>query len=215
MSSETWTLPEALRAYVVDHSPREDAFLKNLKDAAMAADIPQIWIAPEQATLMQIVLRLSGARDVIEVGTLCGYSAIIMARALLADGLVKTIEINPKHADFAEEWIANSDVAKKVEVRLGPAADVLSGMAPNCADAIFIDADKESYPLYLEQATRLLRRGGILMVDNAFRGGGVVEESGDQQVRAIQQCNDAIAAGDDFQAVIVPIADGLWLGVKE
>jgi predicted O-methyltransferase YrrM len=215
MSTETWSMTELLRAYVLEHSPTEDQFLKDLKDAAIALDIPQIWISPEQAVLMRIVLRLSGARDVVEVGTLGGYSAINMARALPGQGRLKTIEIDPKHAAFAEEWIKRSDVAGKIEVRLGAAAEVLEGMAPDSADAMFIDADKEGYPLYLEHAARLLRSGGILMVDNAFRGGAVLEESGEPDVRAIQQCNNAIAASADFEAVIVPIGDGLWLGVRE
>ncbi|MFG0252823.1 MAG: O-methyltransferase [Phycisphaerales bacterium JB038] len=215
MSSETWTMEEALRSYLIERSPREDAFLKDLKDAALAADIPGIWISPEQAALMRIILHLSGARRVVEVGTLCGYGAINMARGLPDDGLVKTIEVNPKHADFAEEWIARSDVAGKIEVRLGLAAEVLGGMAPESADAIFIDADKESYPLYLEEARRLLRPGGIVMADNAFMGGRVLEESGDADVLGMQQCNDALGHAPDFEAVIVPIGDGMWLGVKE
>jgi predicted O-methyltransferase YrrM len=97
--------------YIAEHTTAEDAFLKQLKEAAAAAGIPAIWIAPEQASFMRILLKVAKARDVVEVGTLAGYSAISMARALPPEGRVRTIEIAPMHADFAEQWVARSDVA--------------------------------------------------------------------------------------------------------
>src|SRR6266850_6639635 len=105
--------------YVAEHTEREDAFLADLKRAAAAEGIPSIWVAPEQASFMQILLRLTRAREVVEVGTLAGYSAIAMARALPEDGRVRTIELEKKHADFAERWVAKSDVKGKVEVHRG------------------------------------------------------------------------------------------------
>src|SRR2546427_11145171 len=105
--------------YIAEHTTREDAFLADLKRAASAEGIPSIWIAPEQASFMQILLKLARAREVVEVGTLAGYSAIAMARALPPNGRLHTIEIVPKYAEFAKRWVARSDVAGRIEVALG------------------------------------------------------------------------------------------------
>lgn len=214
--SETSTLVTAAHfAYVAERTTREDAFLADLKRAATEEGIPSIWIAPEQASFMQILLRAVRSRSVVEVGTLAGYSAIAMARALPADGMVRTIEIEPKHADFARRWVARSDVAGKVEVNLGSGHDVLTTFESGSADAAFLDADKKSYPAYLDQATRILRPGGLVMVDNAFAFGELFSETPrDGEVQAVRSFNDHMAERNDFTSVIVPIGDGLWVGVK-
>jgi caffeoyl-CoA O-methyltransferase len=204
--------------YLAARTRRDDAFLSDLKSAAHAAGIRPIWIAPEQASLMQILLRATGAREVIEVGTLAGYSAIQMARALPADaqgGRVRTIELDPKHVQFARAWIAKSDVKEKVQVIEGRGADVLPTFASNSADAAFLDADKKSYPVYLEQALRIVRTGGLVLVDNAFAFGQLFEEKPtDSEATAVQAFNEIMAREKCLQSVIVPIGDGLWVGVK-
>ncbi len=202
--------------YVAEHTRREDPFLADLKRAARAAGIPDIWIAPEQASLIQILLELARAREVVEVGTLAGVSAITMARALPADGRVRTIEIDPARADFAERWIARSDVAGKVEVHRGAGAEVLPRFAAGSADAALLDADKKSYPLYLEQCLRILRPGGLVMADNAFAFGQLLDPAfTDREVPAIRAFNDLMARTAGLHSVIVPLGDGLWVGVKE
>jgi predicted O-methyltransferase YrrM len=213
--SETSTLVTAAHFdYVRAHTAPEDPFLANLKLAARAALIPPIWIAPEQASFMQILLRLARAREVVEVGTLAGYSAIAMARALPPEGRVRTIEISPKHASFAREWIARSDVATRIEVILGAAADVLPRFEAGSADAAFLDADKASYPLYLEHALKIVRRGGLILVDNAFAFGQLLDEHPtDREVAAVRAFNDHMARCERLDPVIVPIGDGLWVAV--
>src|SRR5438105_77092 len=139
MSDQSTLVTEQHFRYVAEHTAREDAFLLELKDAARAAGIPSIWVAPEQASFMQILLRLGRARDVVEVGTLAGYSAIVMARALPQGGHVHTIEIEPKHAAFAEHWIARSDVADRITVHRGGGMDVLPRFGDHSADALFLD----------------------------------------------------------------------------
>ena len=135
--SDTSTLVSAEHfRYVAERTTREDEFLSNLKRAASAEGIPSIWIAPEQASFMQILLRLARAREVVEVGTLAGYSAIAMARALPPEGRVRTIELEKKHADFAERWVAKSEVAGRVQVHRGAGMDVLPGFASDSADAL-------------------------------------------------------------------------------
>lgn len=201
--------------YIADRTPAEDEFLRDLKRAAVAAGIPSIWIAPEQASFMQILLRLARAREVVEVGTLAGYSAIAMARALPDDGRVRTIELEKKHADFAERWVAKSDVAGRVVVHRGPGMDVLPGFATDSADAAFLDADKASYPKYLTECLRIVRRGGLIMVDNAFAFGELFAETpSDREVGAVRAFNDHMAKVADLQSVIVPLGDGLWVGVR-
>src|SRR5439155_2474850 len=125
MSEESTLVTEQHFRYVAEHTAREDAFLAQLKDAARAAGIPSIWIAPEQASFMQILLRLRQAREVIEVGTLAGYSAIAMARALPLGGRLHTIELEPKHAAFATEWIARSDVSDRITLHRGAGMEVM------------------------------------------------------------------------------------------
>ncbi len=214
MSDQSRPVTARHLAYLADHTRSEDSFLSELKSAAEQAGIPQIWIAPEQASFMQIMLRACGARQVVEVGTLAGYSAISMARALPADGRVRTVELEPLHAEFARDWIARSDVAGRVEVHQGDAREVLAGFESGTADACFIDADKEGYAVYLEQCLRILRPGGLVMVDNAFGFGRLFEPGAEGTVRAILDFNDAMAARTDVQSIIVPLGDGCWVGVK-
>ena len=214
MESSTRVTDEHFR-YIASRTTPEDAFLSDLKKAAAAEGIPSIWIAPEQASFMQILLRAAGARQVVEVGTLAGYSAIAMARALPQDGKVRTIEIEPRHADFARRWVARSDVAGKVEVLLGGGMDVLPGLAADSADAAFLDADKSSYALYLAEALRIVRRGGLIMVDNAFAFGQLLDPAAtDREVPAVRAFNELMAKTAALQSVIVPIGDGLWVGVR-
>ena len=201
--------------YVAQRTVPEDAFLKELKSAARHAGIPAIWIGAAQASFLQILLRLRAARDVVEVGTLAGYSAIVMARALPEDGTLRTIELLDKHAAFAEEWISRSDVAGRVQVLRGPGAQVLATLADASADAAFLDADKGGYPVYLEQCMRILRPGGLMMVDNAFAFGQLFEETPtDREVAAVRAFNDIMAKQKGLQSIIVPIGDGCWVGVK-
>jgi predicted O-methyltransferase YrrM len=215
MSETSSLVTEAHFRYVAERTVREDAFLADLKRTAVAEGIPSIWIAPEQASFMQILLRLARAREVVEVGTLAGYSAIAMARALPPDGHVRTIELERKHADFAERWVAKSDVAGRVVVHRGAGMDVLPGFATDSADAAFLDADKASYPKYLAECLRIVRRGGLIMVDNAFAFGQLLADTpSDREVGAMRAFNDHMARVEALQSVIVPLGDGLWVGVR-
>ncbi len=202
--------------YVAERTRGDDDFLLDLKKAAAAEGIPPIQISPAQASLMQIVLKLMGAKQVVEVGCLAGYSAIWMARALPPGGLVRTIEISPKHAEFARAWVAKSDVADKVEVLVGAGTDVLKTMSPDSADAAFLDADKDSYPAYLDECMRIVRKGGAIMADNAFAFGQLLESNPtDREVEGVRRFNDYMAAKPGIHGVIVPVGDGCWVGVRE
>jgi O-methyltransferase len=201
--------------YVAAHTVQEDDFLRDLKREAKAAGIPPIWISPEQGSFVQILLKLVAARDVVEVGTLAGYSAIVMARALPEGGRVRTIEINQRYADFAQRWIEKSDVAGRVTVHRGAGMDILPTLTADSADAVFIDADKAGYALYVQESLRIVRRGGLIMVDNAFAFGQLLDEQPtDPEVSILRAFNESMAQIKALQSIIVPIGDGLWVAVK-
>jgi predicted O-methyltransferase YrrM len=202
-------------AYLAQRTAGDDAFLRELKRAALAAGLPEIWIAPEQASFLQIALAAAGAKRVVEVGTLAGSTAIALARALPPGGRVDTCEIEPRHAAFARDWIARSDVRERITVHLGDAQETLARFADGSLDAILIDADKEGYAGYLRHALRLLRRGGLFFADNAFAFGQLLAASPtDKDVATIRAFNDLVARTGELQAVIVPLGDGCWFGVR-
>jgi predicted O-methyltransferase YrrM len=214
MSETSTVLTSEYFQYVAERTTAQDSFLSELKAAATAAGIPSIWIAPEQASFMQILLRGIRAREVVEIGTLAGYSAISMARALPPEGRVRTIELDPARVKFARSWAARSDAAGKIEVLEGAGVEVLATLASDSADAAFIDADKPNYPRYLKEALRIVRRGGLIMADNAFAFGRLFEQDVDDDVKAVRAFNDLMARTRELQSVIVPIGDGLWVGVR-
>ncbi len=199
--------------YLAARTIQEDDFLRDLKAEARRHGIPPIWIAPEQGSFIQIMLKIARAKEVIEIGTLAGYSAIWMARALPSDGHVRTIEKSPVHADFAERWIAKSDAARRVKVFRGSGEEILPSFAADSADAAFIDADKASYPIYLRESLRIVRRGGFIMADNAFGFGRLFEPS-DEGAAAMRAFNEIMAKETALRSIIVPIGDGLWIGWK-
>ena len=212
MSGSSTVVSRELYDYVALRTHPEDPFLQELKDAAKEAEIPAIWISPEQGAFMEVLLRAARPELIVEVGTLAGYSAICMARALEGDGRLISMEVSSKHAEFAREWIARSDVAGRVEVRHGRGVELLPAVPDGTVDAVFLDADKESYIHYLEEARRILRPGGLLLVDNAFAFGRLLDvECEDPSVLAIRAFNDALAGDEDFDGVMVPLGDGLWV----
>jgi predicted O-methyltransferase YrrM len=200
-----------LRARTVD----EGALLNELRAAARHEGLPSISIAPEQGAFLAILLEAVRAREVVEVGTLGGYSAIWMARGIGPQGRVRTIELDPAHAAFARRWISRSDVAGRIDVLEGDARAILPTLGEGTADAAFIDADKEGYSRYLDECVRILRPGGLVLCDNAFAFGQLFDdEPDDAGVPVIRRFNDAVAARSDLRAIIVPFGDGLWVGVK-
>lgn len=215
MSDVSTTVTEAHFRYIAERTRGEDAYLAKLKTAAEAEGIPPIWIAPEQASFLQVALKLAGARTVVEVGTLAGYSAISMARALPRGGRVDTIELEPRHADFARRWIAGSDVPDRVVVHQGAGTDVLARLASDSADACFIDADKANYPRYLDECLRIVRVGGLVMADNAFAFGHLLDQTNqDESVRHVRAFNEIMAREPRVHGIIVPLGDGCWIGVR-
>lgn len=139
-----------------------------------------------------------------------------MARALGTGGRLITIEVDEEHASFARQRVLESDVADRIELRVGRGEDLLPEIPDMSADAVLVDADKVGYRAYLEQAWRILRPGGLLMADNAFAFGQILSDGPQEaSVLAIRDFNDALAKDRRFRSIIVPIGDGLWVSVRQ
>lgn len=147
-----------------------------------AAGLPPIQVSPPQGKLLHLLAAAGGARRILEIGTLGGYSTIWLARALPPDGRLVTLELRPRHAEVARANLARAGLADRVEIRVGPATDTLSALVAEAGDPfdlVFVDADKEGYPEYLEWALRLTHPGSLLVFDNVVRGGRVLDPAPD------------------------------------
>ena len=206
---------DPLERYAADLFDREDPLLTELRAEMERRGFPLIQVPVRTGLLLRILVAATAARSVLEIGTLGGYSALWMAAALPAGGRILSLEKETERAALAREFIEVAGVEGLVEVREGVAAELLPGIGPEGGyDLVFLDADKESYTLYLEHAARLLRPGGLLLADNAFWQGRVLEEAGDPATEGIQAFNRALAASEAFLATIVPSGDGVAIGVR-
>lgn len=195
MAQEQWT---AVDRYFTGLFVPPDPVLTAALQAAADAGLPPINVAPNQGKLLAILAQSMGARSILEIGTLGGYSAIWLARALPPDGTLLTLEADPTHADVARANIARAGLADRVEVRVGRALDTLPQLATDRRapfDLVFIDADKPSYTAYLDWALKLTRRGSLIIADNIVRNGAVVDaNSDDPNVQGVRRFNAALAA---------------------
>ncbi len=192
---EQWT---AVDRYITDLLVPPDPALDAALQSSDAADLPPIHVAPNQGKLLHLLARTQGARTILEIGTLGGYSTIWLARALPPDGRLITLEVNPACAEVASVNVARAGLADLVEVRLGNALDTLPQLAAEGKgpfDLIFIDADKPSNPEYFAWALRLSRRGSLIIVDNVVRDGEVIDaDSEDLSVQGVRRFNALLAA---------------------
>jgi predicted O-methyltransferase YrrM len=194
MSQELWT---AIDSYIVDHLIETDEVLEAAQKAADEAGLPQIAVAPNQGKLLLLLVRLSGARRILELGTLAGYSAIWMARALPSDGKLVTLESEPRHAAVARANFRRAGLNGVVELREGDALESLAAMKREGIppfDLIFIDADKKRIPEYFEGVLSLSRSGTVVIVDNVIRDGTVIDgSSSDPSVLGVRRFNELLA----------------------
>ncbi|RKI10629.1 O-methyltransferase [Corallococcus sp. AB030] len=204
MSQEQWT---EVDRYITDHMVGPDAALDAALDASAQAGLPAINVAPNQGKLLMLLARMHGAKRILEVGTLGGYSTLWLARALPPEGRIITLEAVPKHAEVARENIARAGLSDVVEVRLGNAVDTLAqlekeGQAP--FDLTFIDADKVRTAEYFAWALKLSRKGSVILTDNVVRKGGVVDaDSTDANIQGMRRFYEAVAAEPRVSATAV------------
>jgi predicted O-methyltransferase YrrM len=176
-TDELWT---AIDDYIADSLSPDDPALKQALKASEAAGLPAINVAPNQGKLLMLLARAIGARRILEIGTLGGYSTIWLARGLASGGLLITLEANPKCAGVARANLAGAGLADSVEIRVGKALETLPGLADEAPfDLVFIDADKEGTPDYFEWAVKLARQDSLIIVDNVVREGAILDESGE------------------------------------
>ncbi len=204
MSKKKWT---AVDRYITDTLIPADPVLEAALTASTDAGLPPIAVAPNQGKWLMILAQAIGARSILEMGSLGGYSTIWLARALPADGRLITLEVDPKHAEVARTNIARAGFADKVEIRLGKALETLPQLAAEGLgpfDFIFIDADKGNYPGYLEWAVKLSRPGTLIIGDNVVRDGKVIDaDDPDPSVQGVRRMNEIIAADPRLTATAI------------
>jgi predicted O-methyltransferase YrrM len=219
MARESINLSAPLQAYVRSFGMREDADLAALREETANHPWAVMQISPEQGQLMALLVRLLGARKTLEVGVFTGYSAMVVAKALGPNGKVVALDVNEEFTAIARRHWAKAGVADRIELRLQPATDSLEALVAagegNTFDFAFIDADKTSYDAYYEYALQLVRRGGLIAIDNVLWEGKVIDSS-DQTVGtvAIRAINRKIHADSRVEPSMVPIGDGLTLALK-
>jgi len=195
MTEALWT---AVDQYIVDMLVPPDPVLEAALEASDAAGLPPIQVTPNQGKLLHLLARLQGARRILEIGTLGGYSTIWFARALPEDGRLITIESEPRHADVARANISHAGLTGLVDLRVGRGLEVLPQIAAEGGggfDLTFIDADKQSIPEYFRFARKLSRRGSLIIVDNVVRDGRVIDATScDPDIQGIRRFNETLAA---------------------
>lgn len=209
--SRTLDLTDALMAYVHDRVDEHPALVR-LRERTAPMPQASMQIGPDQGVLMALLVKLMSARRLLEVGTFTGYSSTVMALALPPDGTITCCDVSEEWTAIAREAWADAGVADRVDLHLGPAIETLRTLETDAFDLAFIDADKGGYDDYYTECLRLVRPGGLILLDNTLWSGRVVDGDDDEpDLVAIRAINDRIAADPAVEQVILPLADGLTL----
>ncbi|WP_449106025.1 class I SAM-dependent methyltransferase [Pseudomonas mohnii] len=216
MTARTLNLDDSLYHYLLDVSLRETPLLKRLRDETQALPMARWQVAPEQGQFLALLVKLTGARRLLEIGTFTGYSALCMAAALPDDGSMICCDIPGDYNATARRYWREAGLAERIDLRLAPALETLAELERQGQggqfDLVFIDADKANYPSYLEHALRLLRVGGLAVFDNTLWSGRVLEDNPQSaDTRAIQALNRALKDDSRVDLSMLPLGDGLTL----
>ena len=219
MSSRTIVLNDALYEYLLSVSLREPDVLCRLREETAKMPQHNMQISPEQGQFMALLVELTGARKCLEVGTFTGYSTLSLALALPEDGQIVACDISEEFTSRAKPYWQEAGVAGKIDLRLGPALETLDALIADgesgAFDFAFIDADKVNYQGYFQRALDLIRRGGLILVDNVLWSGAVVDPArDDEDTEAIRAFNQTRAGDPRISLSLVPIGDGLTLARK-
>lgn len=220
MSSRTIEMTDGLYAYLQTVGYREPEVLARLRaETKELGGAAGMQISPEQGQLMALLVKLTGTRRILEVGTFTGYSALAMALALPDDGRITACDISEDYTAIARRFWEDAGVEGKIDLRIAPALETLESLRAEGADGsydmVFIDADKGNYAAYVEQALHLLRPGGLVMVDNVLWGGSAADPTDDSPATtAIRALNASLVADERVDLCLVPIGDGLTLARK-
>ena len=211
---KSFNLSPEIHTYMVDHGTKPDANRQALiEETAKLGGISMMQIAPEQGAFMTIFARAIGAKRAIEVGTFTGYSALCLARGLPDDSQLICCDVSDEWTSIGKPFWEKAGVAHKIDLRIAPGVETLADISEDGAfDLAFIDADKTGYAAYVEELLRLLRPGGVILVDNVLWGGSVINpEAEGESVEAIRAFNDLVAADERVDTVMLSISDGLTL----
>ena len=221
MSNQSIGLSQAVQDYLIANSLRETDLQRQLRDETARAlgGSASMQIAPEQGQFMALMARLTGARLALEIGTFTGYSALAVAQAMPADGRLIACDISADWTAIGRRYWAEAGVADRIDLRLGNAVETVAALrsSPEAGqfDMAFIDADKGNYAHYYEDCLALVRRGGLIMIDNVLWGGSVADPSDSaSDTVAIRELNASLHADDRIDLSLVPIGDGLTLARK-
>ena len=218
MANDSLGLNAPLTAYLRDVGIRESPIAKRLREDTFAKiDMHRMQISPEQGAFMANLVRLVGAKRILEIGTFTGYSALWMASALPKDGEFTSCDVSREWIEFARGYWEEAGIAEKITTRIGPAVDTLNELIASGReghyDLAFIDADKENYRPYYEACLRLIRPGGVIVIDNVLWGGKVLDTEVDVDTRSIQELNAFLRDDSRIHVSMTPIGDGLTLCV--
>ncbi|WP_461832313.1 class I SAM-dependent methyltransferase [Aquifex sp.] len=207
--------PDEIEAYAEEHSSELHPLLEELIDFTHKnTELPQMLTGSVEGNFLKMLVELSGAKRVLEIGTFTGFSALMMGMGLPEDGELITIEINPEYAKMAKSFIERAPWGDKIKVIVGDAREVLEQFDKETFDFIFIDADKSSYPYYYEKCVELLKKGGIMAIDNALWEGEVLAPK-DSRSRAIARMNEMIKEDPRVDKVLLTVRDGIFLVKKK
>ena len=211
--------PDAIHRYIERVGYREPGILTRLRAETSKHPQAGMQIAAEQGALLTLLTEIIGARRCLEIGTFTGYSSLAVALALPPDGLLLCCDVSDEYTQTARRYWAEAGVADRIELRLGPAVETLEALlaagAEGTFDLAFIDADKPGYPAYWERCLRLVRRGGLIVLDNMlFHGRAVEPQPGDESGQAINAMSERIAADERVTHVLLGIADGMTIARK-
>ena len=204
---DTRTLLTQIDDYIEGLFKPQDEALESADAESQRAGLPEIHVSPNEGKLLQLLAELTGAGRILEIGTLGGYSTIFLARGMPDDGRLISLEIDERHAAIARKNIERAGLGERVEIRVGVARELLAELVERDEgpfDLIFIDADKESYPEYLDWSLRLSREGSLILGDNAIRGGSVLDPR-DATARATREFNERIARDPRLSGIVLPL----------
>ena len=219
MSNQSIGLPDELHEYLLSVSLREPDVMQRLRTETTEHPRSEMQIAPEQGQFLRFLVRLIGVRRSIEVGVFTGYSALAVAMELPPTGTLVACDVSEEYTRVAHRYWVEAGVADRIDLRIAPAEETLSALLEDGQDGTFdfsfIDADKETYDTYYEQSLKLLRPGGVIALDNMFRGGRVTDpEVEEESVRAIQRLNEKLRDDERVDLSMLPLADGVTLAMK-
>ena len=219
MSSDTIELNQSLRDYLINVSVKEPGVLKDLREETLQLDEFQMQISPEQGSFLSFLVKLINAKHTLDIGVFTGYSSLVVALQLPQNGYVTACDTNEEWTEIAQKYWKEAKVEDKIDLHIAPAVETLDKLISNGNEGLydfsFIDADKINYKHYFEQSLTLVRKGGVIAIDNVLWGGRVLDNSDTEPAtRAIREFNSKLYKDDRVAISMIPIGDGLTLAQK-